>query len=83
LRRPSPSRRDFPAAHSGGPKFGRICRTLPDCLTRAFAEDPLKVQHSPASVQTKPGPLTKVVDDLAISLMPHAHPARMLQDQDK
>jgi hypothetical protein len=54
--------------------------------TRAFVEDPLKVQQWSAfldSVETKPGPLTKVVDDLAAFLMPHARAARKLRDEDK
>jgi hypothetical protein len=39
---------------------------LPECLTRAFVEDPLKVQQWLAfldSAEAKPGPLTNVVDD--------------------
>lgn len=62
-----------------------IPEELPDGLTLAFAEDPSKIQQWSAfidSVATKPGPLTKVVDDLAAFLMPHANAARKFQDQD-
>lgn len=53
----------------------------PDCLTRAFAEDPLKIQQWSAfadAVNTKPGPLVQIVNDLAGFLMPHAAKARAL-----
>ncbi len=57
----------------------------PDCLTRAFAQDPIKAQQWSAfldNVETKPGTLTKVVDDLAAFLMPHAGEARKHRDRD-
>jgi hypothetical protein len=52
---------------------------IPDCLSRAFAEDPVKVQQWSAFVDTvevKPGSLAKIVDELAAFLMPHAREAR-------
>jgi predicted nucleotidyltransferase component of viral defense system len=52
---------------------------LPDGLTRAFADDPAKVQQWEAFVQmlaVQPGPLSKVIDELAAFLMPHAAKAR-------
>jgi Nucleotidyl transferase AbiEii toxin, Type IV TA system len=58
-----------------------IPEKIPDCLTRAFAEDPLKLQQWSAftdTVKIKPGPLAKVVDDLAAFLMPHARAGRKL-----
>jgi pimeloyl-ACP methyl ester carboxylesterase len=38
LRRPFPSCPDFPTAHSGGRKFGRICQTLSKDYTYSTAE---------------------------------------------
>ena len=68
------------------PRGTAIPEGLPDCLTRAFVEDPLKVDQWSAfldSVETDPGPLTKMVDDLAAFLMQHARAARKLRDQDR
>ena len=55
----------------------------PDALTRAFADDPAKLQQWTSfidDVAVKPGSLAEVVDTLAAFLMPHAHAARMLGD---
>jgi Nucleotidyl transferase AbiEii toxin, Type IV TA system len=54
---------------------------LPDALTRAFAEDPAKIQQWNSfaeNVSVRPGSLIKVIDDLAAFLMPHATAARRL-----
>ena len=51
----------------------------PDALSHAFAEDPTKIQQWTAfvdDVAINPGPLTKIVDELAAFLMPHATEAR-------
>jgi predicted nucleotidyltransferase component of viral defense system len=51
----------------------------PDALTRAFAEDPAKIQQWNSFVEEvafQPGSLAEVVDDLAAFLMPHAAAAR-------
>ena len=51
----------------------------PDALSQAFAEDPSKMGQWNAFVQNvdvKPGALTKIVDELAAFLMPHAAKAR-------
>jgi predicted nucleotidyltransferase component of viral defense system len=53
----------------------------PDALSQAFAEDPAKTQQWTAfvdDVAINPGPLTKIVDELAAFLMPHATEARKL-----
>jgi hypothetical protein len=51
----------------------------PDALSQAFAEDPAKMQQWAAfvdNVEVKPGTLKKVVEDLAVFLMPYAAKAR-------
>jgi predicted nucleotidyltransferase component of viral defense system len=56
----------------------------PDALSRAFAEDLAKVQQWGAfvdSVGVIPGPLTKIIDELAAFLMPHATKARATNTQ--
>jgi predicted nucleotidyltransferase component of viral defense system len=53
----------------------------PDALSRAFAEDPAKMQQWGAfvdNVAVKPGALKKIVDELAAFLMPHVVKAREL-----
>jgi hypothetical protein len=48
---------------------------LPDALTRAFADDPQKIQQWASfaeDVAVQPGTLAQVIDDLAAFLMPHA-----------
>jgi len=53
----------------------------PDALTHDFANDPTKIQQWEAFVdllETAPGPLEKVVRELAVFLMPHAEAARKL-----
>ena len=55
----------------------------PDALTRAFADDPAKLQQWTSfidDVAVKPGSLAEVVETLAAFLMPHAQAARMLGD---
>ena len=55
-----------------------IPTTLPDALTRAFADDPAKAAQWAAFVKdvaAEPGPLAGVVADLAAFLMPHASKA--------
>jgi hypothetical protein len=54
----------------------------PDALTQDFASDPGKVQQWAAFVdllEAKPGSLDKVVEDLAVFLMPHAEAARRIE----
>jgi len=54
----------------------------PDALTKAFAEDTAKIQLWASFVElleAEPGPLTKVVEDLAAFLMPHAEAARKIE----
>ncbi|MBR0834120.1 nucleotidyl transferase AbiEii/AbiGii toxin family protein [Bradyrhizobium manausense] len=51
----------------------------PDALTKAFADDPTKIQQWTAFLQDvaiDPGPLAGVVETLAVFLMPHAEKAR-------
>jgi predicted nucleotidyltransferase component of viral defense system len=51
----------------------------PDALTRAFAEDPAKIQQWNSfieNVAVQPGDLATVIDDLAAFLMPQAAAAR-------
>lgn len=53
----------------------------PDALTKAFAEDAAKIQLWASFVElleAEPGPLTKVVEDLAAFLMPRAETARKI-----
>jgi len=55
----------------------------PDALTRAFAEDPAKIQQWNsfiADVAFQPGSLVDVIDGLAAFLMPHAAAARALDE---
>ena len=55
---------------------------VPDALTRAFAADPMKQKQwaaFAANVTANPGSLTKVVDELAAFLMPHANDARKVE----
>jgi predicted nucleotidyltransferase component of viral defense system len=59
---------------------------LPDGLTRAFAEDPAKIQQWNSfaeNVSVQPDSLATVIDDLAAFLMPRAAQARTIQDSDK
>jgi hypothetical protein len=54
---------------------------LPDALSRAFAEDPAKIQQWNSfvdNVSVQPGSLANVIDVLAAFLMPHAMMARSL-----
>jgi predicted nucleotidyltransferase component of viral defense system len=54
---------------------------LPDALTIAFAEDPVKLRQWDAfaiDIATLPGSLADVIDDLATFLMPHAAEARKI-----
>jgi predicted nucleotidyltransferase component of viral defense system len=75
--------KDERLARAIGATFKRRGTTVPperpDGLSRAFAEDPAKIQQWAAFVDTvavKPGSLAEVVDDLAAFLMPHAARAR-------
>jgi predicted nucleotidyltransferase component of viral defense system len=55
----------------------------PDALTRAFAEDPAKIQQWNsfiADVALQPGSLADVIDSLAVFLMLHAAAARALDE---
>jgi predicted nucleotidyltransferase component of viral defense system len=54
----------------------------PDALTKAFADDPTKIQQWTAFLQDVaiyPGPLAGVVETLSVFLMPHAEKARDLK----
>ncbi|WP_311972638.1 nucleotidyl transferase AbiEii/AbiGii toxin family protein [Bradyrhizobium agreste] len=54
----------------------------PDALTKAYADDPTKVQQWTAFIQdvaVNPGPLPGVVETLATFLTPHAEKARNLK----
>jgi predicted nucleotidyltransferase component of viral defense system len=56
---------------------------LPDALTRAFAEDPAKIQQWTSFVQDvafQQGSLADVIQDLTAFLMPHAAAALDLED---
>jgi predicted nucleotidyltransferase component of viral defense system len=56
--------------------------TLPDGLTRAFAEDPAKQRQWLSFIDNlaaQPGSLAAVIDDLAAFLMPHAATAEALK----
>ena len=55
--------------------------TLPDGLTKDFAEDPMKRSQWEAfsrDLAVAPGPLEAVVEDLAAFLMPHLETAKMI-----
>jgi len=60
---------------------GATLSERPDALTRAFADDPAKIQQWNSFVEDvafKPGTLASVIEDLATFLMPHAAKARTL-----
>ena len=56
----------------------------PDALTRAFTEDPAKIQQWTSFVEDvafQPGSLADVIQDLTAFLMPHAVAARALESR--
>jgi predicted nucleotidyltransferase component of viral defense system len=61
----------------------KIPSELPDALTTAFAEDPMKIQQwnsFATDVSFQPGSLGDVIKDLAAFVMPHATAARNLNE---